>query len=106
MAASGLPPLSKIPNCCLPYESGPCLSPSVADHPLRPATDRRLGRPLPHQLPNPTRAPPTAINLSPPPVSQVRAYTVLAAVSRGCPILPGRFPRVTHPCATPWPKPW
>ncbi|KAF1852271.1 hypothetical protein Lal_00013665 [Lupinus albus] len=23
-------------------ESGPCLSPSVADHPLRPATDRRL----------------------------------------------------------------
>src|SRR5262249_24562591 len=39
--------------------------PSVADHPLRPATDHRLGRPLPHQLPNPTRAPPAAINLSP-----------------------------------------
>ncbi len=38
----------------------------MADHPLRPATDRRLGGPLPHQLPNPTRAPPTAINLSPP----------------------------------------
>ncbi|KAF1857361.1 hypothetical protein Lal_00044869 [Lupinus albus] len=37
-------------------ESGPCLSPSVADHPLRPATDRRLGRPLPHQLANQTRA--------------------------------------------------
>ena len=37
----------------------------MADHPLRPATDRRLGRPLPHQLPNPTRAPPAAINLSP-----------------------------------------
>src|SRR5207248_737567 len=44
---------------------GPCLSPSVADHPLRPATDHRLGRPLPYQLPNPTRAPPVAINLSP-----------------------------------------
>ena len=28
--------------------------------------DRRLGRPLPHQLPNPTRANPKAINLSPP----------------------------------------
>jgi hypothetical protein len=27
--------------------------------------DRRLGRPLPHQLPNPTRANPKAINLSP-----------------------------------------
>ena len=26
-----------------------CLSPSVADHPLRPATRRRLGEPLPHQ---------------------------------------------------------
>ncbi|KAL5079958.1 hypothetical protein RYX36_008379 [Vicia faba] len=24
-------------------ESGPCLSPSVADHPLGPATDHRLG---------------------------------------------------------------
>src|SRR5687767_10210579 len=36
----------------------------------------------------------------------LRPYTVLAAVSRGCPVLPGRFPRVTHPCATPWPKPW
>ena len=36
----------------------------MADHPLRPATDHRLGRPLPYQLPNPTRAPPAAINLS------------------------------------------
>ena len=25
-----------------------CLSPSVADRPLRPAIDRRLGEPLPH----------------------------------------------------------
>jgi len=32
---------------------------------LKPAMDRRLGRPLPHQLPNPTRANPKAINLSP-----------------------------------------
>jgi hypothetical protein len=28
---------------------GPCRSPIVADHPLRPATRRRLGRLLPHQ---------------------------------------------------------
>ncbi len=60
MAGSGLRPLSKIPHCCLPWESGPCLSPSVADHPLRPATDRRLGEPLPHQLANPTSAAPKA----------------------------------------------
>src|SRR5690625_1266343 len=58
MAGSGLPPLPNIPHCCLPKESAPCLSPSVADHPLRPATDRRLGRPLPHQLANLTRAHP------------------------------------------------
>ena len=37
----------------------------MADHPLKPATDRRLGRPLPHQLPNQPRAHPSAINLSP-----------------------------------------
>ena len=30
---------------------------SVADRPLRPATDRCLGRPLPYQLANPPRAP-------------------------------------------------
>src|SRR3982074_1137784 len=65
MAGSGLPPLPNIRDGCLPEESGPCLSPSVADHPLRPATDRCLGEPLPHQLANQTRADPSAINLSP-----------------------------------------
>src|ERR1700692_2327860 len=65
MAGSGLRPLSNIPHCCLPQEFGPCLSPNVADHPLRPATDRRLGEPLPHQLANQTRADLSAINLSP-----------------------------------------
>ena len=68
----------------------------MADHPLRPATDHRLGEPLPHQLPNPTRAPPSATSLS----SVARAYAVLASVSRGYPPPMGRFPRVTHPCAT------
>ena len=29
--------------------SGPCLSTSVGDHPLRPPTDRSLGKPLPYQ---------------------------------------------------------
>ena len=43
IAGSGFPPLSNIPYCCLPEESGPCLSPSVADHPLKSAIDRSLG---------------------------------------------------------------
>ncbi len=73
MAASGFRPLCNIPHCCLPQESGPCLSPSVADHPLKPAIDRRLGRPLPHQLSNLTRATPIAINLSP--EGRIRYYT-------------------------------
>ncbi len=58
VAASGFPPLRKIPHCCLPQESGPCLSSSVAGHPLRPANHRSLGRPLPYQLANGTRAHP------------------------------------------------
>ena len=32
-----------------PVGVGPCLSPGVADHPLRPATRLSLGEPLPHQ---------------------------------------------------------
>ena len=32
----------------------------MADRPLRPATDRRLGAPLPHQLANRPQAPPPA----------------------------------------------
>jgi hypothetical protein len=67
----------------------------VADHPLRPATDYRLGEPLPHQLPNLTRAHLSAINLS-----SEEYYTVLAFVSKSYSILIGRFPRVTHPSAT------
>eukprot|EP01024_Parvocaulis_polyphysoides_P055923 TRINITY_DN57_c0_g1_i2.p2 TRINITY_DN57_c0_g1~~TRINITY_DN57_c0_g1_i2.p2 ORF type:complete len:125 (-),score=0.33 TRINITY_DN57_c0_g1_i2:90-464(-) len=57
MAGSGLRPLSNIPHCCLPQESGPCLSPSVADLPLRTARDRRLGEPLPHQQANLAQVP-------------------------------------------------
>ena len=32
----------------------------MADHPLRPASHRRLGRPLPYQLPNGTQSSPPA----------------------------------------------
>ena len=38
--------------------SGPCLSSSVADRPLRPATRLRLGGPLPRQLADRPQAPP------------------------------------------------
>ncbi len=70
----------------------------MADRPLRPATDRGLGEPLPHQLPNRTRVQPSAINLSRHP--KASAYAVLAPVSRGCPPPKGKSPRVTHPFAT------
>jgi hypothetical protein len=53
--------LCNIPHCCPPKESGPCLSPCLADHPLRPATRRRLGRPLPHQQADRPQAHPEAI---------------------------------------------
>ena len=56
IAPSGFRPLRKIPYCCLPQESGPCLSSSVSGHPLKPDTDRRLGEPLLHQLANQPRA--------------------------------------------------
>jgi hypothetical protein len=68
----------------------------VADHPLRPATDRRLGRPLPHQLANRTQAPPPAVLR---PLTR-RCHAVLAPVSRRYPPPVDRSLRVTHPSAT------
>ena len=65
VAASGFRPLCNIPHCCLPQESGPCLSPSVAGRPLRPATRRRLGRPSPHQQADRPRAHPPPKNFPP-----------------------------------------
>jgi hypothetical protein len=67
----------------------------VADRPLRPATDRRLGSPLHYLLANLTRAHFQAINFSP-----RKAHPVLAVVSNCCPRPEGRFSRVTHPSAT------
>ena len=96
IAPSGLRPLRKIPHCCLPEESGPCLSPNVADHSLKPATDRGLGEPLPPQLTNQTRVHPRADLLS----FRPSTYEVLASVSAGYPSPEGRSSRVTHPFAT------
>ena len=64
----------------------------MADHPLRPATDRRLGGPLPHQPANQTR-----VHLIPPefftPYHAVLcAYAVLAVISNRYPPVWGRLP--------------
>jgi hypothetical protein len=67
----------------------------VADHPLRPATDRSLGRPLPYQLANQTQA-----HLQTDYSFHLAAYAVLAGLSAGYPPSEGRFLRVTHPSAT------
>tara|TARA_B110000879_G_scaffold107038_1_gene143862 strand:+ start:288 stop:500 length:213 start_codon:yes stop_codon:yes gene_type:complete len=40
----------------LAIKPGPYLSPSVADHPLRPTKDYQLGKLLSYQQPNPTQA--------------------------------------------------
>ena len=59
---------------------------------LRSATDRRLGRPLPHQLANQTQAHPLPINLWPLKDVFKRCYEVLIPVSRGYPSAKGRLP--------------
>ena len=68
----------------------------MADHPLRPATDRCLGKPLPYQLANQPRAHLQADKS----FSPIMAYGVLAIVSNCYPPPRGRFSRVTHPSAT------
>ena len=64
----------------------------MAGQPLSPATDRRLGRPLPHQLANQTQAHPLPINLWPPFHVKRRHYEVLIIVSNGYPSAKGRLP--------------
>ena len=50
--------MRNIPHCCLPQESGPCLSPNAAVRPLSPATRRRHGGPSPRRQADGTRARP------------------------------------------------
>ena len=73
----------------------------MADHPLRPATDHRLGRPLPHQLANPTRAPPGAINLSHA-VSQRRVVCGISPAFAGLSPTPGQVPTRYSPVRHSW----
>ena len=64
----------------------------MAVHPLRPATDRRLGGPLPHQLANQTRVHPVPPEFFPLHHAVLWAYAVLAAVSNCYPPVQGRLP--------------
>ena len=73
----------------------------MADHPLRPATRRRLGEPLPHQLADRPRGSPSVhCCFHPqgmPPRSRTRYYPAVG------PAIPRRWAsssRVTHPFAT------
>ena len=63
----------------------------MAVQPLSPATHRRLGGPLPHQLSNGTRAHLYAINLWHSHHAMSVCYTVLASVSRRYPVHRGRL---------------
>lgn len=71
----------------------------MADHPLRSATHRRLGEPLPHQPANapqahPSTAPKAPFNF---PTCVRKDHPVLATVSRGYPGLMGRLPTCYSP---------
>ena len=100
MAGSGFPPLPNIPYCCLPQESGPCLSTSVGDRPLRSPSHRSLGGPSPRLQANGTHARPRPPRLWPPWDAPRWPHGVLSGVSTGCPPVGGwlhtRYAPVRH----------
>ena len=101
MAGSGLPPLPNIPYCCLPQESGPCLSTSVGDRPLRSPTHRRLGGPSPRLQSNGTHArPPPRLRLAPPEMPPRVTIRYYPAFPPAIPMRGAGCIRVTHPSAT------
>ena len=64
----------------------------MAGHPLRSATDRRLGKPLPYQLANQTRAHLTPPEFLPLHHAVLWPYAVLAVISNCYPPVWGRLP--------------
>ena len=68
----------------------------MAVHPLRPATRRRLGRPLPHQQADRPRAHPTPKKLSNHHTKN-GSYPVLDPVSQAYPEVQGRSPTCYSP---------
>ena len=89
MAGSEFLPLSNIPHCCLPEESGPCLSPSVGGLPLGTPRHHRHGGPLPRRPANATRANPAPPKLWREGDAPLPLHGVLVSVSRGCPPVRG-----------------
>ena len=71
----------------------------MAGRPLRPATDRRLGRPLPHQLSNPTRSHLCPINLSSQSHATMRCMRYCQQFPVVIPLTEAGSPRVAHPSA-------
>ena len=67
----------------------------MADHPLRPAIDHSLGKLLPYQQTNLVAGSSKGDKSF-----SLQTHPVLATVSRSCSEPLGRFPHVTHPCAT------
>ena len=101
MAGSGSRPLTNIPYCCLPQESGPCLSASVGDRPLRSPTHRRLGGPSPRQLSNGTHArPPPRRRFPPQKMPLVERMADRPAFPPAVRPQGAGCIRVTHPSAT------
>ena len=101
MAGSGFPPLPNIPYCCLPQESGPCLSTSVGDRPLRSPSHRSLGGPSPRQQANGTHAPPRPrLRFIPPRMPRGEAMGGYPAFPPAIPLPGAGCIRVAHPSAT------
>ena len=69
----------------------------MAARPLRPATDRRPGEPLPHQLANRPQAPPLAPLGFPFWSLHQKSYAGLARISAGCPPLKARLLTCSSP---------
>ena len=104
VAPSGCSPIAENSSLLPPVGVWAVLNPSVAVRPLRPATDRRLGRLLPPQLANRPQAHPLA---SPrkktllAPLHQSEPMRVCRRFLAGIPHLGVGHPCVTHPSATP-----
>ena len=73
--------------------------------PLRPATHRRLGGPLPRQLANGPQAHPPVDRSFPSTALALEAYPVSTSLSRGCPGPVGRSPTCYSPVRRPPPRP-
>src|SRR5665647_1998957 len=86
-----LSPIDQYSSLLPPVESGPCLSTSVGDLPLRTPRHRSLGRPLPYQPANVTHAHPLPPKLLWLHHAAAPSYGVLIRLSTGYPPVKGRL---------------